>query len=70
MPVSVCISCFSNGESAILHIPELHGQLNSSQIERVSSLDAHVDLIAEIWVQSSQLVCFITYLVLHRIHIT
>ncbi|OAP12153.1 hypothetical protein AXX17_AT1G21490 [Arabidopsis thaliana] len=39
---------FSTGESfgaAIWQIPELYGQLNSPQLERVASLDAHVGKI-------------------------
>ncbi|KAH0878015.1 hypothetical protein HID58_065409 [Brassica napus] len=39
---------FSTGESfgaAIWQIPELYGQLNSPQLERVASLDAHVDSV-------------------------
>ncbi|XVF74125.1 hypothetical protein PTKIN_Ptkin13bG0035000 [Pterospermum kingtungense] len=39
---------FSTGESygaAIWQIPELYGQLNSPQLERIASLDGHVDKI-------------------------
>lgn len=40
--------CFIKGESygaAIWQIPELYGQLNSPQLERIASLDAHVGKI-------------------------
>ncbi|XVE94434.1 hypothetical protein REPUB_Repub02eG0008100 [Reevesia pubescens] len=40
---------FSTGESygaAIWQIPELYGQLNSPQLERIASLDAHCSLVA------------------------